>query len=483
MLIKIINIQNNMDKNKLDVKTIEEYVEKTGKKIKVLWLSDTPTCATGFGCVAKNILKVLNKTGLFEFDVVGINYDGTPHDLPYKIYPALNALKAQNPGYNDLYGRQEVLDMLGTGQYDLFFSIQDTFIIEPMVKAIEETSSKMPMENKFKTMFYFPIDAVPKESWIKDCVSKFDYPIAYTNYAYEECVKKDESLREKLSVIYHGTNIDDFKVVEKIGEKTIAEIRDKFFLKENRDKFIFMNLNRNQPRKDLVRTMRAFSILHKERPNTFLYLHCQAIDAGGNLFELDKQFGLQIAKDWSCPNPEHFQANQGYSIEMINALYNCCQCVVSTSLGEGWGLSYTEAFATKRPLIGPANTSFPEICGEQGERALKVDSGSNDNLWSAVLPGDNERLRPLTDVYDLVEKMKWVIDNPDKVALMKERAFQWAVKHRWDGEEVGGKWLELFKKAAFDNLVARGYVGSKKIGRNELCPCNSGKKYKKCCGK
>ena len=24
---------------------------------------------------------------------------------------------------------------------------------------------------------------------------------------------------------------------------------------------------------------------------------------------------------------------------------------------------------------------------------------------------------------------------------------------------------------------------SKKIGRNELCPCGSGKKYKKCCGK
>ena len=25
--------------------------------------------------------------------------------------------------------------------------------------------------------------------------------------------------------------------------------------------------------------------------------------------------------------------------------------------------------------------------------------------------------------------------------------------------------------------------GTKKIGRNEPCPCGSGKKYKKCCGK
>ena len=26
-------------------------------------------------------------------------------------------------------------------------------------------------------------------------------------------------------------------------------------------------------------------------------------------------------------------------------------------------------------------------------------------------------------------------------------------------------------------------VGAKKVGRNEPCPCGSGKKYKKCCGK
>jgi len=26
-------------------------------------------------------------------------------------------------------------------------------------------------------------------------------------------------------------------------------------------------------------------------------------------------------------------------------------------------------------------------------------------------------------------------------------------------------------------------IGDKKVGRNEPCPCGSGKKYKKCCGK
>jgi preprotein translocase subunit SecA len=32
-------------------------------------------------------------------------------------------------------------------------------------------------------------------------------------------------------------------------------------------------------------------------------------------------------------------------------------------------------------------------------------------------------------------------------------------------------------------LKTRARVGGKKIGRNEPCPCGSGKKYKHCCGR
>ena len=38
---------------------------------------------------------------------------------------------------------------------------------------------------------------------------------------------------------------------------------------------------------------------------------------------------------------------------------------------------------------------------------------------------------------------------------------------------------ELYKKQKLSGTVIKG----KKIGRNEPCPCGSGKKYKNCCGK
>ena len=62
------------------------------KKLRVLWYSDTPNCATGFGTVARNMLKRLHATGKYDFDIVGINHGGNPYDrneFPYDIYPAM----------------------------------------------------------------------------------------------------------------------------------------------------------------------------------------------------------------------------------------------------------------------------------------------------------------------------------------------------------------------------------------------------------
>ena len=52
---------------------------------KVLWYGDA--CSnTGFGRVTTSVLEHLQKE--HEVEVIGINYNGDPHDLPYKIYPA-----------------------------------------------------------------------------------------------------------------------------------------------------------------------------------------------------------------------------------------------------------------------------------------------------------------------------------------------------------------------------------------------------------
>ncbi|NLJ90958.1 MAG: SEC-C domain-containing protein [Clostridiales bacterium] len=50
---------------------------------------------------------------------------------------------------------------------------------------------------------------------------------------------------------------------------------------------------------------------------------------------------------------------------------------------------------------------------------------------------------------------------------------------QWDDLLSVERREELYKECKLANTVIKG----KKIGRNEPCPCGSGKKYKHCCGK
>ena len=169
-----------------------------GEKLKVLWYSDSPTTATGFATVARNLLNVLYKTGKYDFTIVGINHSGAPYDhskFPYDIYPAANAL-TNDERYRDVYGRQLLIDMARTGHFDLVFMIQDTFIVQTFIDALIKVREGLPLEKKFAMIHYFPIDGTPKPSWVKSVVAKMDVPVAYTNYAKNECLKIMDTLKD-----------------------------------------------------------------------------------------------------------------------------------------------------------------------------------------------------------------------------------------------------------------------------------------------
>ena len=68
-------------------KTTTKSVEAPQPKIKVLAYCDSPTCATGFGTVSRNVLSGLYNTGRYSIDILGINYWGDPHGFPFRIWP------------------------------------------------------------------------------------------------------------------------------------------------------------------------------------------------------------------------------------------------------------------------------------------------------------------------------------------------------------------------------------------------------------
>lgn len=406
--------------------------EAKGRKLRVLAYCDSPTCATGFGTVSRNIFEGLYKTGRYEIDILGINYWGDPHNFPYRIWPT---------GTNqdkDPYGRRKICNMIPSMEYDILFFLQDTFILDflpELIPHLERNNKAAP------TICYFPIDGKPKEQWIKN-ISVIDNIVAYSEFGKKEAEEVFPPIKDKnMSVINHGVNTSNFHI---LPEEQVKEFRQRYF-DRHADKFIFTNLNRNQQRKDIPRTLAAFAEFRKQVPDSILYLHMAKVDQGWNLPEVCKGYGFSTSEDVIFP--ENFGPNQGYPLPIVNMLYNCSDCIVSTTLGEGWGLSWSEAMAVKKPVIMPANTAFLETINE--DIGWLVKSGSNPSLWT-VVPHDNEVIRPLVDVDDMVRAMLEVYNNPEEVKRRTENAYKYVTQQLdWQGP-IAKQWVKLFDKAYKD---------------------------------
>ena len=433
---------------------------------RVLALCDF-ACATGFANVAQNVVRqlLLDKETTYQIDIVGINYYGIPSEW-HNIAPTVRLFPASTISGGDLFGRKGYLSLLASGQYDLTWILQDTFNIEIIGDQIIEIRNKLAESgNKvFKWIFYYPIDSKPKENWLTKTALLADIPVVYTQYGYDESVKLVPALKDKLVIIPHGVETNIFKPVD---EQTKKEFRHKYFVGMADDKFLVTNVNRNQPRKDIARTMRGFADFKKQAPEALLYLHMKNVDVAYTIDEVAREFGLIPEKDYITP--KDFNEHDGYPPEIVNLIYNVSDVVVTTSLGEGWGLSMTEAMAAKTPVIAPNHTSLTEMLAD--DRGLLVEAGRTTSEW-IMLQLDNERARPLTNIPDFVEKLMQVRNNRQAAKERAEKAFEF-VTSNWTWEIVGQMWRDLFKEA---NIVEKKI----KIGRNDWCFCGSGKKYKHC---
>lgn len=75
--------------------------------------------------------------------------------------------------------------------------------------------------------------------------------------------------------------------------------------------------------------------------------------------------------------------------------------------------------------------------------------------------------------YDLFDSMMAKINKDVSVYLLKSE-----IRHNIERKEVVKKTVTNESKD-----VKRTPKKSDKVGRNQLCPCGSGRKYKQCCGK
>jgi len=419
----------------------------TPKKIQLLCWGDAPTQTTGFGIVMKNVLKYLYKTGKYDVDIIGVNYYGDFYDkneYPYQITPAALLNKA------DPYGCEMLLRALKKKNYDLLFVVNDTFVTTQISQQIQQVRSEIKEsgQNPFRIIYYYPVDCGILPTW-KGLLDIADKKVAYNNYG------KAKSLNVGITpdaVISHGV---DTHVYKKLPLEHRRAIRSKILKIDDDNTFLFINVNRNSLRKDIARTILAFNDFLKIHPNSKLYLHTAVRDglwAGGIEIDLAvavHDVGLEIGKQVLLP--AKYETANGIPPVHLNELYNSADAYITTTTGEGFGLSTLEAMSAEVPVVVPASTSFFEIIGADGDRGYMYPCKEKVFI-------DSSGFRPVARLEDIVSKMDECYRNrfSSKHKDICSRARKFAEENSW--AKLSNEWIKVFDEAYISRSKEEGVL-------------------------
>ncbi len=108
--------------------------------------------------------------------------------------------------------------------------------------------------------------------------------------------------------------------------------------------------------------------------------------------------------------------------------------------------------------------------------------GTDIQTITGFLDGINDSLKTPNPIEEMEENTEITLDiDPEKLYYnMVEAKADWLYNlPQWEGILSPERRKELYLSQKKSGTVVKG----KKVGRNDPCPCGSGKKYKLCCGR
>jgi glycosyltransferase involved in cell wall biosynthesis len=316
----------------------------------ILWVGDAVT-QTGFARVTHSVLDPLAEQGEYNIHVLGVNHFGDPYDYGYKIWPARLG--------GDVLGYNRLPQLINSILPDVVILFNDLWVVNKYIEILLE------MEYKGKVLTYFPVDSTGyNPDWIRTLYS-LEKILVYTEFAKK--VLREAGFKGQVDVVPHGINTELFFPIPQ------AEARNQLAGLHEED-FIVFNGNRNQPRKRIDVTVKAFTQFAKDKPNARLYLHMGMNDLGWDLINLfhreAKRQGIRDSWERLILTNPNLGPSNSVTVETLNIIYNTADVGVNTSLGEGWGLVSFEQSACGVAQIVPNYSACAELYEGRG---LTVD--------------------------------------------------------------------------------------------------------------
>jgi glycosyltransferase involved in cell wall biosynthesis len=250
-------------------------------------------------------------------------------------------------------------------------------------------------------MLYFPVDAAVEPAWC-GIVSAVDVAVAYTRYGRDQVRRAMGKSLYPIEVLPHG--VEDY--FRPLPDEARAKYRDievddgkggmKHFVKPG--DYLILNVNKNEWRKDLFRSLEILAGLRQRGCPAKLVLRTAptSLMGGIHIEQAARQLGLTAGVEY-CLMPAIEDAD-------LVGLYNAADLYLTTTRGEGWGLGITEALACGCPVALPDHTSCAEIA-EEMERLEQEETEVTEGRQraasrillgcdTAMVCGADSRVRP-----------------------------------------------------------------------------------------
>lgn len=383
---------------------------------RLLWIGDA-CVPSGFARATHQILDTLKDH--YEITVLGINYRGDPHSYPYPVY-------ACAPG-GDSMGFGRLIWMCDTVKPDVIVIQQDPWHIPGYMKQLQSF-------DEYKDVPVIGVLAVDGKNLFGPYLNGLSMAIFWTQFGMTEAIEGGYQGISK--VIPLGVDLDIYKPMDQ------AEARWGFLPDSVQDGFIIGNVNRNQPRKRWDLTLQYFAEwYHTRKPeNAFLYLHTAPTgDQGIKIQQLATYY--KILDRLILHEPPTWY---GLSEELVARTYNCFDLQISTTQGEGFGLTTFEGMACGVPQIVPDWSALGELCDGAAWLIPCTSTHSGEPFVNVIggVPDKEQFIRAINTMYSNPEFRKH--NRQAGLERVRESRFRWS--------QIGERYLSTIE----ETLMLRG---------------------------
>lgn len=382
---------------------------------RVLWIGDAGI-STGFGVVVHQLGDRLVDLG-HEVHVLASNYRGDPYDTPMHLWPA-------SPfDFSDTYGQRRIIEMLGRIDPDVVVILNDPHVISRLLFH-NDFDPEQALRRYRPLITYTPVDGENLPDSFK-VFARYSKVVTMSRFGQAQFPGSE--------MVYHGIDtklfhpIDDGPITLSNGETVSTKLECKLAFGYDPMRTLILRVDRNGWRKDFGSTWKALLPIMRGHPEVDAHFHCAGNDmAGGPIMpEL-------WSRDMDTADQFHLSATLQMPIDDLVALYNAADIFVSTSMGEGFGLTLGEAIACGLPVVAQACSSIPEVVGPGG--ALVTPGG-----YITSPSGQDLRL-PVVDGF--TQQIERLIQDPGLRAQLSRLGREHAKTFSWDGAAL-----------KFDNMI------------------------------